>query len=100
MQLQSLWATKLTVLDLGNQYEFYIWDQGYESTQKVMTVYAFTAQNREVQGLSDGRFVLQKTDSTVYSASLEKCAADFGFTQESVVYSFRLIQQDWKTGET
>lgn len=100
MQLQSQWAPRLAVLNLGYQYEFYLWDETYEAAQKVMTLYAFTAQNREEQGLSDGRFVLQKTDSTVYSAYLEDCAGDYGFTQEGVTYSFRLIQQDWKTGET
>ena len=65
-----------------------------------MTVFSFTGQSREEQGLSDERFVLHKTDSVVYSAKLEEGAADFGLTQENVVYSFRLIQQDWKTGET
>ena len=65
-----------------------------------MTVYAFTGQNREEQGLADGRFVLQKTDSVVYAASLEEAALQYQLTQENVVYSFRLIQQNWKTGET
>lgn len=100
MQLGSDWAPRVVVLNVGNQYEFFLWDEEYKTTQKLMTLYAFTGQNRDEQGLSDGRFVLQKTDSVVYAAHLEVNAADFGLTQEDVVYSFRLIQQDWKTGET
>ena len=72
----------------------------FTTTEKLMTVYAFTGQNREEQGLADGRFVLQKTDSVVYAASLEEAALQYQLTQENVVYSFRLIQQNWKTGET
>ena len=100
MQLSGEWATGLTVTSLGQQTEFYIWDETYERPQRIMTVFTFTGQSREEQGLSDGRFVLHKTDSVVYAAKLEDGAADLGLTQENAVYSFRLIQQDWKTGET
>lgn len=100
MQLQSEWAQRLVVKNTGHEYEFYIWDDTYKSTQKIMTLYVLSGQNREVQGHTDERFVLHKTDSIVYAASLEACAGDFGYNQESVTYSFRLIQHDWKTGET
>lgn len=100
MQLSDHWAPRVVVLNVGNQYEFFLWDEEYKTTQKLMTLYALTGQTRDEQGLADGRFVLHKTDSVVYAAYLEECAQDYGLTQESVVYSFRLIQQDWKTGET
>lgn len=100
MQLQSDWAQRLVVRNTANEYEFYIWDTSYKYTQKIMTLYVLSGQNRETQGQSDDRFVLHKTDAVVYAAQLESCAAEFGFNQESVTYSFRLIQHDWKTGET
>ena len=100
LRVSSDWAQRLVVLHQGYQTEFYIWDKNFTSTEKLMTVYAFTGQNREEQGLKDGRFILQKTDSVVYAASLEDTAKKYELTQESVVYSFRLIQQSWKTGET
>ena len=100
LQLDSQWASRLGVLHFGNQTEFYIWNKTYESKERVLTLYSFTGQNREEQGLSKGRFVLHKTDSVVYAALLEEAAAKYGITQESMVYSFRMIQQDWKTGET
>ena len=65
-----------------------------------MTLYTFSGEDREERGLSENRFILQKTDTLVYAAMLEDAAMDYDITQENVVYSFRLIQQDWKTGET
>lgn len=100
LQLNDDWAPRITVSNVGNQYEFYLWDEGYKTTQKFMTLYMLSGQNREEQGLSEERFILHKTDSVVYAAQLESCARDLGLTEEIVVYSFRLIQQDWKTGET
>ena len=100
MQLDSQLAPRLVVLNLGNQTEFLLWDETYRTTEKIMTVFTFTGQSRNEQGLTQDRFVLHKTDFVVYAALLEDAASDYGFTQESVVYSFRMIQQDWKTGET
>lgn len=100
IQLDSRWASRVVVLNHGYQTEFYLWDEKYETTQKILTLFTFTGQSREEQGLSDDRFILHKTDSVVYAALLEDYAADLGLTRESVVYNFRMIQQDWKTGET
>ena len=100
MQLQSQWAPRLAVRNVGQQYEFYLWDESYNNPQKVLTVYVLTAQNREEQAVQDGRFVLLKTDSTVYAAKTEECAAEYDLNQETITYSFRLIHKDWKTGET
>lgn len=100
MQLDSQWASRLAVLNLGNQTEFYIWNKNYDKAEKVLTIYAFSGQSREEMGLSEDRFVLNRTDSIVYAAKLEETAAKYNMTKENVVYSFRMIQQDWKTGET
>lgn len=100
MQVSSRWAQRLVVLPQGYQTEFYIWNKAFTSTEKLMTVYTFTGQNREEQGLTEGRFILQKTDSVVYAALLEDTAKQYDITQENAVYCFRLIQQHWKTGET
>ncbi len=99
-QIDSQWAPRIVVLNQGYQTEFYIWDENFSSTKKLMTISAFTGQSREEQGLSGGRFILHKTESVVYSALLEDVAAEYGLDRETVVYSFRMIQQDWKTGET
>ena len=100
LHLDSRWAKQLTVERQGNQYELFILDEWSGNVRRVATIFALTGQNREEQALEDGRFVLYKTDSVVYAASLEPVAASYGITQESMVRSFHLIQQDWKTGET
>ena len=100
LQLDSEWARRVTVLQRGHETDFYLWDKSFEAYEKLLTVYAFTGQNREESGLSDGRFVLHKTESIVYAATLDAQAEALGLTQENIVYSFRLIQKDWKTGET
>ena len=100
MEFSEALSFKLTVLNLGNKYEFYLWNKSYTATEKIMTVYALTGQGKEEQATADSRFILHKTESVLYAAQLENVAQRYDLTKEKVVYSFRLIQQDWKTGET
>lgn len=100
VQLGGLWASRVSVISTGNQYEFYLWDEEYGAALKIMTIYALTGQNREEQGATDERFVLYRTDSTVFAATLNEAAQLVELSRDSVIYSFRMIQQDWKTGET
>ncbi len=100
MQLNSSWAPRIAVQNTGNQYTFFLWDEGYKVAQRILTIYVLTAQNRDEQGSVEDRFVLHKTESTVYAARLEESASEYGLTQESAAYGFRMIQKDWKTGET
>ena len=100
VHLDSLWAQRITVEVLANQYIFHLWDESYKQTQKLFTISALTGQNREEQALNDGSFVLLRTESVLYTATLEQAAADMDLTQDNLIFSFRLIQQDWKTGET
>lgn len=100
IQLYSHLASRTVAVGSGDKIEFYIWNKKYTVCEKVMTLYVLSGHNREEQGRSDNRFILQKTDMLVYAASLEPAAKDYEITQENIVYNFRLIQQDWKTGET
>lgn len=100
MHLSGELTSRMSVLRTGNEFEFYLWDEAYKTNEKMMTVYTFTAQNREEQATADGRFVLLRTESTVYAASMTEAATALGITRDNVIYSFRMIQQDWKTGET
>ena len=100
MELDSKWASRIAVQRQGNNYAFYLWDRDYENARKVMTVFALTGQNRDMQNSDQDRFVLLKTDSITYAASVEPAAKSYGITQQTVLRSFHLIQQDWKTGET
>ena len=42
---------------------------------------------------------MMKTESVIYAAQLQSKAEEMGITRDTVINSFRLIQQDWKTGE-
>lgn len=100
IQLGGLWASRVSVVSTGNQYEFYLWDEEYATTQKIMTIYALTGQNREEQGGAGDKFVLYRTDSAVFAATIHEAAQTVELSRDSVIYSFRMIRQDWKTGET
>ncbi len=92
-------APNLTVTGQNNTYEFFIWDaQG--TAQKLMTIYVLTGQSREEQSVLNGRFVLHRADTVIYSASLEPYAQIHDISVEQVIRSFHLIHEDWKTGET
>ena len=81
------------------RFSFCIWDRNYGNLEKLWTVYVLTGEDRSSAAALDGRFVLLKTDSVVYAASLEEAGERSGITQERLIDSFFLIQSDWKTGE-
>jgi len=100
MELDSEWAPKLTVSQQGNQYDFYLWDEAFENTKKILTVVALSGQNRDEQSHADNRFVLHQTEYITYSAVLAEEAFNYGITKDVIIKRFHMIQQDWKTGET
>lgn len=100
VQLDSAWADRANVEQEDNAYCFYAWDDGQENAALLFKIYTFTGSDRETQAVSDGRFALYQAEGAVYAASLEEAAAAFGITEETLINSFHLIHQDWKTGET
>lgn len=100
LQLPNELLPYMTVSTEGNQYEIYLWDSEYKNAERLLTVYALSTQNKDEQPAEDGRFVVYRNESMIYSAKLEEIASQYGLTQDDVIYRFRLIQQDWKTGET
>ena len=100
LELDSRWASQLTVVDRGNEYEFHIWNDAFEKAEKVLTVFANSGQSREVSRSSTEQFVLYESDSVVYTAKLEAAGEKYGLTAELVTNGFHLIKQAWKTGET
>ena len=100
LQLEDRWAKQLSVQRQGNIYEFYIQNGENAPAKHILNIYIFTGQNRDVQATLDGRFLLHKTDSAVYAASLGPKAEQFGIDQDYIIRCFHLIRLDWKTGET
>lgn len=100
LQLDSLWASRVTVDQLNSTYTFYVWDESYQDPTPLFTVYMFTDSNRDEDADADGRFALHRAEGVAYAAKLSSQAADFGITDEQLIENFHLIRQTWQTGET
>lgn len=100
VRLDSELARNLVVIQQGNSYEFAVWDAEGKTTQLVFTISVLTGQKREEQAAVGNRFVLYRTESTVYAADLEVASATYQISREDLIKSFCLIMQEWITGET
>jgi hypothetical protein len=100
LTLDSEWAQRLAVMQLGNSFEFYVWNESYDLARELFTLYIFTGAGRDEEVSRDGRFALYRSEGIAYGAKLADAAADFGLTEENLTECFRLIRQDWQTGET
>ena len=100
VELDGSIAPRIAAVQRGSSYEFYLWDETFETSQKLMTIHALTGSKREEQAVLNNRFVLLRTDSVVYAAELEVVSGAYGMSREGLINSFHLIVQDWNTGET
>ena len=100
LQLDSAWASRLTVEQEHGIFHFYVWDESYQLATPLVTLYVFTGVDRDEMAARDGRFALYRAEGVAYAAQLETAAPEFGVTENSLQESFRLIRQDWQTGET
>lgn len=100
LELDSAWGDRVSVVQDGSNYVFHVWDRGFENYETVFRVCALTGTDRDEEALEDDRFVLYRADSVVYAAKLEAAAAAYSITQDDLISCFKLIHQDWKTGET
>ena len=100
LQLDSTWAPRVSVVQEGSIYTFYLWDESYVAAQVLFTIYSLTGSSREEQAVQDGRFRLHSSDAVVYAAELSEAAAEIGLIEDNLINSFRLIHRDWNTGET
>ena len=100
LELTDGWAERVSVVDSGSTFWFYVWDEGFEKAELVFSVHVLTGNNREEAAELDNRFVLLRAEGVIYAARLESGAADYKITQEDLTPCFHLIHQAWKTGET
>lgn len=100
LELGGDWAQQLSVEQEDGAYVFYVWDEAYQNCERILSIHVFTGADREDEAAASNRFVLYRTEDLVYAARLEAASAAYGITQESLINSFHLIRQDWKTGET
>lgn len=98
LTLDEAWASRISVVQSGGSYDFYLWTEG--AATKIFTVYVLTGTDREEQAAMDNRFVLHRGESTVYAAYMEVASGTISVSREDLINGFGLIRQDWKTGET
>lgn len=100
MELDDKIVSRICVQQESNQYRFYLWNRDFSSLSELFSVYVFTGHNRQEQVTQNQCFVLHQGESVTYACRLHAAAEDMGMTWESLIRSFHLIHQDWKTGET
>lgn len=100
LELDSLWAQRVSVVQKDGVYKFYVWDEEFLDASLVFSIYTLTGSDREEKAAENDGFVLYRTDTVVYAARLESGAVEYGIGQEDLTPYFNLIHQDWKTGET
>lgn len=99
LQLDSAWASRVSVEQGSDIYTFYLWDESYQEATALFRIYVFTGSDRDKVAVQDGRFALYRAEGVAYAAKLETGAADYHITEDSLIQSFRLIRQDWQAGE-
>lgn len=104
LRLPESWAPRAVIehekTDYEERFDVYVWDEAYQKADKLLTIFALTGPDREEAAVQNNRFILHKTESTIFTANLEGASASCGLTQETVIEAFGLIRMDWKTGET
>ena len=99
LELDAQWAPQISVVQRDHSYEFYLWDAQQQDAKKMFTVYALTGHDREEQAVIGNRFVLHKSETVVYAAHMEVASGLLEISRDDLIAGFRLIRQDWKTGE-
>jgi hypothetical protein len=100
LELDPKIASSITVSQEGNSYEFLLWNEDYSAYEKLLTIHVLTGQRREEQAVVNNRFVLYRTDTTIYAANLEVASAAHSLTKETLLENFKLIVRDWYDGMT
>lgn len=100
VQLDSTLARHISVAQEEGTYTFYLWNENYDEASALFTIYVFTGASRDRDAQSGGRFLLYQAEGVAYGARLETAASQYGITQDYLTDSFRMIRQDWRTGES
>ena len=100
LELEDDWAERVSVVQAGGTYWFYVWDKGFSNADLCFSVHVLRGADREEAAALDNRFVLHRAEGVIYAARLETGATEYQITKEELTPSFHLIHQAWKTGET
>ena len=99
LQLDKFLTPRISVVHQESSFVFYLWDEGFENSQILMTIHSLTGHDRETIAAQEGYYVLYRTDGVLYAVETETVATEFGLIPELLAESFHPIQMDWKNGE-
>ena len=94
LRLDSSWASRVSIEQEKDTYTFYAWDETYEEATPLFILYVFTGSSRDEDAVREGRFALYRAEGVAYAASLGPDADRYGITEDHLIDSFRLIQQE------
>ena len=100
LQLDRFITPRVSVVRRDNSFEFYLWDEEFQNTQILMTIYTMTGNNRETEAAEQDYYVLYRTEGVLYAVKTEEAAMELGLIPELLADCFHPIQMDWKNGET
>ena len=75
------------------------WNGYTEEPEPVVTIYAFSGDDRNNIAFQDGRFILREKGDVTYAAALGSGQWARALSQEDVSNMFSFIQVDWNFGE-
>lgn len=102
--LLEQWNDQITIrrtadADGAQGLEFLQW-RGMEEPVPIFSVFAFSGEDRNVRGTSDGRFILAEKGGMTYAAKPGTSIWTEDLTQEQMKQMFNFIHIDWNSGET
>ena len=100
LQLDQFLTPRISVVQQGSSFVFYLWDENFQDAEVLMTIYALTGHDREETAAEQGCYVLYKAEGVLYAVKTETIAMELGLIPELLAESFHPIQVDWKNGET
>ncbi len=104
LALPQAWSGHLTVAR-GNAvsgvlgHVFSKWNGYDRQPDEIVTIYAFSGEDRYTLARTDGRLLLKEKGETVYAASFGTCNWAKNMTEEDLRAMFRFIYLDWNSGE-
>ena len=78
---------------------FYKWNGYDRAPEEILTIYAFTGDDRLSLAEADGRILLAEKGDTAYSAALGSSDRAKELTKEELISRFRFIYMNWNSGE-
>lgn len=102
--LPEQWNDQITIrstadADGAQGLEFLQW-RGMEEPVPIFSIFAFSGDDRNVRGTSDGRFILAEKGGVTYAAKPGTSIWADDLTQEQMKQMFNFIHIDWNSGET